>query len=342
MIGGLLTIAGGRRRRRDVRPDVLGQDRHAGLLEVGLGCRADDPHRRGVERRHRLDAGRVVGEVGHVVLDDERVGEGHVGGRQGLPVLPPDIRPQVDRPDLAVGRDAAVLLGRELRGQVERRLVVVAAAEELRVVQGPDLVSVVRVADERVQAVGLGRPAEAQDDLGGGRGAAARGQRPGQAPDEAAAQNGDHAEDGQGSTRRDPTWCVHGAPRVGRRQPTAKQHHPTQKQGLSQRRGQSTRASPRASRAARRASPDPGEAHGHETRQGCDAVNGGGGGIRTLEGPCDPWRFSRPLHSAALPPLRAPAADRPGRRVERTGNLTSCARRGCERRGGRPGRKCAA
>ena len=196
----LVDVACGRRPRRNVRPDVLGQDRHAGLLEVGLGRRADDPHRRRVEGRHRLDAGRVVGEVGHVVLDDVGVGEGDVGGGQGLPVLPPDARAQVDRPDLAVRRDAAVLLGRELGREVERRLVVVAAAEELRVVQGPDLVGVVRVADERVEVVGLGRPAEAQDDLGGGRGAAAGGERRGQAPDEAAGQERDQSQGGQGST----------------------------------------------------------------------------------------------------------------------------------------------
>ena len=33
---------------------------------------------------------------------------------------------------------------------------------------------------------------------------------------------------------------------------------------------------------------------------------GGRGGIRTHEGPCEPWRFSRPLPSTARPPFRGP------------------------------------
>jgi peptide methionine sulfoxide reductase len=35
-----------------------------------------------------------------------------------------------------------------------------------------------------------------------------------------------------------------------------------------------------------------------------DTSHSGGGGIRTLETPCDACRFSRPVHSTALPPLR--------------------------------------
>ena len=84
----------------------------------------------------------------------------------------------MDRPDLAVGRDAAVLLGREL--QVKSGLEPVAGAEQEAVVERPDLVVAVLPADERVEVVGLGRPADAQRELfaaGRRRGAGGEGRR---------------------------------------------------------------------------------------------------------------------------------------------------------------------
>ena len=200
--------------RGNVLPDVLGNDRHPHALEVGLGVRADDAHRSRVEGDRALDAVSRVREVGHAVLDDVLEREGHVGGRQRHAVLPLDARADVDRPGLAVGRDAAVLGGRKSARQIEGGLVAIAVAEQQVVVQRPDLVGLVLVADERVQVVGLLSPADLQcHAAGAGRGRGAGGKSRRQTPHQAAGQENRERKIGKpAGARQRPV--SHGVPPV--------------------------------------------------------------------------------------------------------------------------------
>ena len=194
---------------------MRGQDRHRLALHEagGHGVCAHELHRCRVHHLGRLDVGDVGGVLRHVVLDHVVVGEGHVGRRERLAVLPLHAAPQVDRPDLAIGRDAAVLLGRELAREVERRRVVLAGCEEVVVVQRPDLPALRHVADERVEVVGLGGPAEVQGERAGRRRRRRRwagGQRGGHAPGDA---RGQHDHYGQ---KRQPAAPATSAPAARR------------------------------------------------------------------------------------------------------------------------------
>ena len=188
------------------------QDGDEDLHHVGLRPRAGDLHGGRVERLGAEDAARRQGHVEHLVLDDVVVGEGDVVGRERLAVAPLEVRADLDGPDLAVGRQPAVLLGRVLRRQVEGRLVGDAEPEEEAVVDGPDLVVLVLPADERVQRVGLDGPADLEDDLVrrgrrrrlGGEGRRRKRQGGGQDDDE---------QDGEPERR--PAMCLdHGLPPV--------------------------------------------------------------------------------------------------------------------------------
>ena len=179
----LVTVGRGGGVRRDVLPDVLGQDGYRLRLHVAdrHGVRAGDPHRRWVERGDRLDALQVVQVLADAVLEHILVGEGHVGGGQRRAVLELDAAPDVDRPHLAVGRYSAVLLRGKLGREVERGLVAVVHAEQVVVVQRPDLPAGGVVADEGVEVVGLFRPAEPEHHLTAGTGARRRARREGAA-----------------------------------------------------------------------------------------------------------------------------------------------------------------
>ena len=183
------------------------------ILHVGLRARAHDLHRGRVERLRAEDPARREGHVEHLVLDDVVVGEGDVGGRERLAVAPLEVRADLDGPDLAVGREPAVLLGRVLRRQVEGRLVGDAEPEEEAVVDGPDLVVLVLPSDERVQRVGLDGPADLQDDLVAPR-PTVTARRRGPPPRTPARRPGDDEQNGE-PERRPARSLDHGVPPVG-------------------------------------------------------------------------------------------------------------------------------
>ena len=120
------------------------------------------------------------------VLDDVVVGPGHVAGGQRLAVLPLGVLADREGPDLAVG--AGRPAGREAGGLVRRHVGRVQTDEGV-VVHVPDGERRRGRADERVEVVGAGGPAQPEDDLAvGRRRAGARGERRRHAPDEAGQQ----------------------------------------------------------------------------------------------------------------------------------------------------------
>ena len=152
----------------DLRPDVLGQDGDLGHIgEQGwLRNGAVDAHGIGVERRRFYDVRRVARPVGDVVLDDVVVRPGDVGGGQRHAVLPLGVLADREGPGLAVG--AGRPAGREPRRFVWRHVGGVQTHERV-VVHVPDGERLRVRADERVEAVRAGRPAQPEDDLSAGR-----------------------------------------------------------------------------------------------------------------------------------------------------------------------------
>ena len=153
---------------RDLRPDVLGQDGDLGHIgEQGwLRDGAVDAHGIGVERRRLDDVRRVARPVGDVVLDDVVVRPGDVGGGQRHAVLPLGVLADREGPGLAVG--AGRPAGREPRRFVWRHVGGVQTHERV-VVHVPDGERLRVRADERVEVVRAGRPAQPEDDFAAGR-----------------------------------------------------------------------------------------------------------------------------------------------------------------------------
>ncbi len=150
-----------RRLRRDLLPDVLGQDGDPQAQEVGLGLVGDELNGVVVDLDRLRDALGGARVRRHLVVDDVVVGEDHVVGSQRLPVLPGDVVVQVKGPGLAVGRGLPAL-GDAVRARHE---VFGAPLDEVLVVGGEDLPGGLVVADEGVEVVDVLGDADAQHDL---------------------------------------------------------------------------------------------------------------------------------------------------------------------------------
>ena len=165
----LVGVAALERRDLDLAPDVLGDDVDDHVQHVRLGRRHGEPHRGVVHRLRVLDVLDRLQVRGQLVVDDQVVAEGDVGGGERLPVLPLHAGSDVDGPREAVGGDAAVLLRGQLGRELRDRLAVEAEPEQPVVGEVQDLGRGRLDPDERAQVVGVRRPADAQRTGGGGR-----------------------------------------------------------------------------------------------------------------------------------------------------------------------------
>ena len=163
--GRLVLVRGGRRLAADLAPDVLRQNRHDHLQDVGLGGLGVDLHGSVVGGFRLGDAVGVSGQVERLVLVDVVESEGDVPGSHRHTVLPLAVAANRERPHLAVRRDLP--LGGQLGAWCQG--LGVEAHQEI-VVEMPEHVVGDLDADERVEVVGLLDPADAQRGLGvGGR-----------------------------------------------------------------------------------------------------------------------------------------------------------------------------
>jgi len=149
----------------DLRPDVLGHDRHVVADHVRLGLRAGELDRVVVDHLHLVDEVRVRRPVLEVAVDDVVVREGDVLGGHALAVVPHRVLAQREGPDQLVLADRPV--GRKaVRVFALHRSESGGVVTDQRVVREvPDLEGLRGVADERVQAVRFVGPADAVHDL---------------------------------------------------------------------------------------------------------------------------------------------------------------------------------
>jgi len=147
-------------------PDMLGQDGDVQPRQVGFGSRAGDPHRVSVNRLNIFHEGKTARRL----IQSQVECECDVVSRHRLTIVPPRVVTQTVRPDLAVRRDAAVLLTGKLGGEPWHSFRFLPVPEQKVVSERPHVVAGVRIRGEPVQAVRLLERSDAEYDLAVGRG----------------------------------------------------------------------------------------------------------------------------------------------------------------------------
>ena len=187
----LVEVLGGLVVGLELAPDVLGDDGDPHGEDVGLGPVALDDHGGVVGRGDRLDAVERREEGGELEVLLVVEAEGDVLGRQRLAVTPHHALADLERPG-----ETVLARGPALREAGLGLEVLVAVVGEEVVGHVVQLVAGLLDADEGVQVVGVGGPADLEHDrVAGRRRARVAGDRPREAPDEAGGQRQDDEKD---------------------------------------------------------------------------------------------------------------------------------------------------